>query len=94
MWRSTSPLLRGWISPDATDADESWDLIFLFGTIRLVLEPGNFSSGGSGDGRDARPNHRHFLIEDAAAWTLVFPHRRRSSSDPGVALLKSRFLGL
>lgn len=43
MWRSTSPLLRGWISPDATDADESWDLIFLFGTIRLVLEPGNFS---------------------------------------------------
>lgn len=46
MWRFTSPLLRGWISPDATDADESWELIFPFGTVRLVPEHGNFSPGG------------------------------------------------
>jgi uncharacterized protein (TIGR03083 family) len=86
LWRFTSPLLAGWLRRDASVVDESWDLEFSFGVIRLTIADGSLRVGD----RVRRDDHRRIAIADAAEWTLAFPYRRRAFTDPDAALLASR----
>lgn len=88
VWRFTAPLLTGWLQATSARLDESWDLHFPFGAIRLTLTGGLLHDG---DDRQPRPDHHEIDIADAAEWTLTFPYQRRTFADTEPALLASRF---
>lgn len=91
LWRYTAPLLDGWLTPDAEQVDESWDLRFPFGTIQLAIDHGTLHHG---DDIDPRPEHREIVVDDVAEWTLAFPYRRRPLPAGEPSLLASRFQSL
>jgi hypothetical protein len=88
LWRFTAPLLTGWLADNADGADESWDLRFDFGTIRLTIINGALHHGTE---HDPRPDHHRIVIDDTAAWTLAVPYQRRPITDPEHELLARRF---
>lgn len=87
VWRFTAPLLTGWLRDESTGLDESWDLRFSFGTIRLTITGGSLHHDYD---CPPRPDHHEITIADAAEWTLAFPYQRRTFADPEPALLATR----
>ncbi len=89
--RYTSPLLDGWLVPSARDLDESWDLAFPFGMIRFSIGDGRFCSGAAADVPRRSTCHR-LELDDASAWLLRVPYRRRPPADAVEAHLLAQLL--
>lgn len=91
LWHFTLPVLAGWLGPEAADLEESWELRMPFGTVRFALVRGALQMGGAaGD----LPQHHVVGVDDVETATLTVPYRRRTATDPELALLAARFVDL
>lgn len=90
LWRFATPVLQGWLSPEASDAVDSWELRFPFGPLSIEFDKGRLS--WNAPPRD-QPDHV-IEVDDAAAFALVIPYGRRASDDPEVRELAARFVPL
>lgn len=93
MWRFTTPVLAGWLRPDAAEAQERWRLSFPFGAIDLELDRGRLAVGPA-DVTVAVPSERSLEVGDVAEFTLSFPYGRRPPAEARMANLAGRFLAL
>jgi hypothetical protein len=85
------PLLAGYLSADAASTDESWELRFPFGPVRITVSEGAFHLG---DDVDLRPTSHSVEIPDASTWLLEFPYGRRPPADEATARLARQFVAL
>jgi uncharacterized protein (TIGR03083 family) len=90
LWRFAAPVLQGWLRPEAASVVESWRIEFAFGPVDFALDRGEMRWG---DLPGEPPDHV-LVVDDAAAFTLAFPYRRRAFTDETAALLASRFRDL
>lgn len=88
LWRFTTPVLQGWLQPEAAAAADTWELHFPFGPITVRFAHGRLTWG---EPLAEQPDHV-VEIDDAAAFALVFPYGRRISDDPQVRELAGRFI--
>jgi len=89
VWRHASPVLQGWLRPEAAGADEAWELRFPEAEEPIVvrLDRGRVTVAGP----DGRPVDHRVDVPDTVAFTLGFPYGRRPVTDPAVARLAACF---
>lgn len=88
LWRFTAPLLQGWLR-DRT-AHDSWVLRFPFGPIGVAFDGETLRWNDDVDA-DGEADRTEIVVDDAAAFALAFPYRRRPAPDPATAELLQRF---
>jgi hypothetical protein len=88
LWRFTTPVLQGWLRPDAPEG--TWRLRFGFGDLDAELLGGQLRWGPELLAEPAAI----IDVPDAAALALAFPYGRRPLGDPDLARLAGCFLPL
>lgn len=90
LWRFSTKVLPGWLTPEGQAVTETWELRFGFasGPVRLRFDHGAVLVDAEVPGGE--PDH---VIEgEATATTLAVPYQRRPADDPAVARFASYLL--
>jgi hypothetical protein len=92
VWRYATPVLQGWLRPEASAVTETWSLQFPDDDRPVVVR---VDAGWLDIDPDPAPTADHVVtIDDTVAFTLAFPYGRGVLSDPAASRLAALFLPL